>query len=164
MATAEVALELSWPELAHHATAMAQRIRGDGAPDVIVGILRGGMVPAVLLAHELGVRDVRGLEVTHTLSEAPNGAKAARPQLTNPASLGVLAPGADVLLVDDVAGSGETIEEAAHLLRGVRRLRRAVIVVNTNNWYAAKSTAPQHVQDYIGCSCAGWVRFPWEVR
>jgi hypoxanthine phosphoribosyltransferase len=164
--TAEVALDLTWSALERHAGAMAGRIRADGVPEVIVGILRGGMVPAVMLAHLLGVRDVRGVEVTHTLSDTPNGAKAPVPQITNPASLGAIPTGADVLLVDDVAGSGDTVEYAARLLPGAGRLRRAVIVVNTINWYMAHadSVAPEHVQDYIGCLCAGWVRFPWEVR
>ncbi|WP_067473008.1 phosphoribosyltransferase [Nocardia amamiensis] len=164
--TAEVALDLTWPALEHHTGAMADRIRADGVPEVIVGILRGGMVPAVMLAHHLGVRDVRGVEVTHTLSDTPNGAKSAIPQIANPASLGALAPGTDVLLVDDVAGSGDTVEHAARLLPDAGRLRRAIVVVNTVNWYAAHpdSVAPEHVQDYIGCTCAGWVRFPWEVR
>lgn len=161
-----VALDLTWPDLEQHAGAVANRVRSDGAPDVIVGILRGGMVPAVMLAHLLGVRDVRGVEVTRTLSDGPNGAKAPAPQITNPESLGTIAPGADVLLVDDVAGSGDTVEHAARLLAGAGRLRRAVMVVNTINWYKAHadSVAPEHVQDFIGCTCAGWVRFPWEAR
>ncbi|MEU6562609.1 phosphoribosyltransferase [Nocardia nova] len=165
-APVEIALDMTWPALQQHVDAMAARIRADGVPEVIVGILRGGMVPAVMLAHQLGVRDVRGVEVTRTLTEAPNGAKTSVPRINNPASLGALAPGADVLLVDDVAGSGDTVEHAAFLLPDAGRIRRAVVVVNTINWYAAhvESVAPEHVQDYIGCSCAGWVHFPWEVR
>ncbi len=160
-----VALDLSWADLDHHIAVLAEQIRQDGVPHVIVGILRGGMVPAVALAHRLGARDLRGIEVTRTLTEGPNGAKTPLPQITNPASLGALGTEADVLLVDDVAGSGGTIDTAANLLSsaGAARVRRAVVVVNTINWNTSNTVAPQQVQDYIGTTCAGWVRFPWEV-
>lgn len=160
-----VALELSWSELDHHIAVLAKHVRRDGVPDVVVGILRGGMVAAVLLAHQLGIRDVRGIEVTRTLTESPNGAKNPSPVLTNPASLGTVTTDDDVVLVDDVAGSGATLSTAASLLSGsAGRLRRAVVVVNILNWNSANTRAPQEIQDYIGITCSGWVRFPWEVR
>lgn len=164
MATSTVALDLTWSELDHHIALLAEQIRHDGVPDVVVGVLRGGMVAAVLLAHQLGVRDVRGVGVTRTLTDGPNGAKTPCPALTNPASLGVVTSD-DVLLVDDVAGSGATLDTAAALLFGAAgRLRRAVVVVNIVNWNAANTHAPREVQDYIATTCSGWVRFPWEVH
>jgi hypothetical protein len=161
-----IALDLTWADLDHHVAGLAKRIRTDGVPHVIVGILRGGMIPAVALAHRLGVRDVRGIEVTRTLADGPNGAKTPLPQIANRASLGVFGAGADVLLVDDVVGSGDTFDTAADLLSGVGavRVRRAVVVVNIVNWNIGNTVAPQQVQDYIGTTCTGWVRFPWEVR
>lgn len=161
-----IALDLSWAELDHHVAVLAEQIRQDGIPQVIVGILRGGMIPAVALAHRLGARDVRGIEVTRTLTDGPNGAKAPVPRITNPASLGTVDADADVLLVDDVAGSGDTIATVANLLSsaGAARVRRTVVVVNTVNWSTSNTAPPQQVQDYIGTTCTGWVRFPWEVR
>lgn len=161
MATTADALVLDWNDLARTAAVVAEQIRRDRPPEVVVGILRGGMVPAVMLAHLLGVRDVRAVEITHTLTEEPNSVKSRAPQLANPASLGAL-DGADVLLVDDVAGSGDTITAAADLLAGAVRLRRAAMVVNVANW--TKTVAPEQALNYIGCTCTGWVRFPWEVR
>lgn len=166
MDSTAIALDLTWTDLDRHLAVLADRIRTDGVPHVIVGILRGGMIPAVALAHQLGVRNVRGIEVTRTLTDAPNGAKAQHPQIANPASVGALDAGADVLLVDDVIGSGDTVNTAANLLSsaGAVRVRRAVVVVNTVNWCTSNTVAPQQVQDYIGTTCTGWVRFPWEVR
>ncbi len=164
MNNSTIALDLTWNELDHHIAVLAKHVRQDGVPDVVVGILRGGMVPAVLLAHQLGVRDVRGIEVTRTLADGPNGAKTPSPVITNPASLGTFTND-DVLLVDDVAGSGDTVDTAAGLLPGsAGRLRRAVVVVNILNWNTVNTRAPHEIQDYIGTTCAGWVRFPWEVR
>lgn len=165
MTNSTIALDLTWNELDHHIAVLAELVRQDGVPDVVVGILRGGMVAAVLLAHQLGVRDVRGIEVTRTLADGPNGAKTPSPVITNPASLGTFTHDEDVLLVDDVAGSGDTVGTAADLLSGsAGRVRRAVVVVNILNWNTANTRAPHEIQDYIGTTCAGWVRFPWEVR
>lgn len=165
MTNSVIALDLTWNDLDHHIAVLAERLRWDGVPDVVVGILRGGMVAAVLLAHQLGVRDVRGIDVTRTLADGPNGAKTPQPVLTNPASLGTFTHDEDVLLVDDVAGSGATLDTAAGLLSGsAGRLRRAVVVVNILNWNAANTRAPQEIQDYVGTTCSGWVRFPWEAR
>lgn len=160
----EIALDLDWSHLDRLIGLLAEHVREDGVPDVMVGILRGGMVPGVMLAHRLGVRSVRGVEVIHTTIDGPNGPKTPHPVITNPDSLGAFA-GADVLLVDDVAGSGATADTAASLLSGAAgRVRRAVVVVNLVNWHAAHARAPREVYDYIGTTCAGWVRFPWEVR
>lgn len=159
-----IALDLGWVHLERLIAVLAGHVREDGVPDLVVGILRGGMVPAVMLAHRLGVRSVRGVEVTHTTVDGPHGPKTPHPMVTNPDSLGAFA-GADVLLVDDVAGSGDTADAAAALLAGTAgRVRSAVVVVNIVNWYAATTRVPREVHDYLGTTCAGWVRFPWEVR
>ncbi len=158
-----IALDLTWQDLDHHIAVLAAQIRQDSVPHIVVGILRGGLVPAVMLAHRLGVRDVRCIEVTHTTSDTPNAAKTERPVVTNPASLGSL-DSADVLLVDDVAGSGRTAVTAAELINMTAgRLRRAVVVVNTTNWSAANTQDPRQVHDYLATTCTGWVRFPWET-
>jgi len=158
-----IALDLGWKDLDHHVAVLAQQIRQDGVPHVVVGILRGGLIPAVMLAHRLGVRDVRAVEVTHTTSDVPNAAKSARPMVANPASLGSV-DDADVLLVDDVAGSGQTAATAVELIApSAGRLRRAVVVVNTTNWFAASTQEPHQVHNYLATTCTGWVRFPWET-
>jgi hypoxanthine phosphoribosyltransferase len=164
MTDTAIALNLNWGQVDEHISTLADIIRQDGVPQTIIGILRGGMVPAVLLAHQLAVRDVRGIEVTRTLTEQPNGEKAARPQIVNPGSVGVLDLNADVLLVDDVAGSGDTLDDAAALIsHRVARVRRVALVVNTVNWKRSNLVAPQQTLDYIGTTCAGWVHFPWEA-
>ncbi|MGH3616087.1 MAG: hypothetical protein ACRDRK_26545 [Pseudonocardia sp.] len=75
MTAPRLALDLDWTELDRLLTVVAEQIRAHGIPDVVVGVLRGGMVPAVVLAHRLGTRAVRGLDVTHTLSDAPTPAR-----------------------------------------------------------------------------------------
>lgn len=152
---------LGWPQITDTVAHLAGRIRADGVPEVVVGVLRGGLIPAVLLAHHLGIRTVRAVEVVHTLSDHIDAAKTARPAVGNPASLGELT-GRDVLLVDDIAGSGDTIGHTVEVVRaaGPARIRTAVCVVNAANWRRVQR--PEQALTYLGATVEGWVIFPWE--
>ncbi|MBC9718435.1 purine phosphoribosyltransferase [Streptomyces sp. TRM66268-LWL] len=162
-AETQLGADISWTDFAEFTQQLAERIRSDRIPQTIVGILRGGMIPAVALAHQLDVRDVRAVEVTRTLSDGIQAEKSSAPRLRNPASLGNLV-GRDVLLVDDVAGSGTTLAHTRRIIAGLTaaRLRTAVLCVNQANWLLPQQ--PQAAIDYIALRCEGWVIFPWETR
>ncbi|TDD31220.1 purine phosphoribosyltransferase [Actinomadura sp. KC06] len=150
---------LSWGDHARLVDDIATRVTADGKPDVIVGVLRGGAVPAVMLAHRLGLRDVRTLTVVHTTADGVNAPKHTEPRVTDTGALGGVG-GMDVLVVDDVAGSGKSIELAHRLVSGgnAKRIRTAVCVLNLGNWPEAAPTP-----DIVGRRVHRWVIFPWEV-
>lgn len=159
----QVGASLGWSSIIEITDRLARAAAADGPPEVIVGILRGGMIPATLLAHALRLRDLRAIDVTHTDSDSVNARKIRRPVLRNPVSLGNLA-GGDVLVVDDVAGSGDTIATTAELTRaaGAARVRTAVCAVNEINWRRERHRDPDDLLSYIGARFPGWVIFPWE--
>ncbi|MGA5442393.1 phosphoribosyltransferase [Streptomyces griseoincarnatus] len=161
-ASAQAPIRLTWSGVEAIVNELAVRANVDGMPETVVGIMRGGMIPAVMIAHQLGIRDVRTVEVTHTATDGVNAAKTSAPAYKNPASLGDLAA-RDVLLVDDIAGSGATLERTRRMVEalGVRRLRTAVLTVNLANW--AASEAPKERIDYVGEQTDTWVIFPWET-
>jgi uncharacterized protein len=152
-----------WIEITEIIEDLCRAVAADGLPDVIVGILRGGMVSAVLLAHRLEVRDVRAIDVTHTIADGTNAPKTAVPIVRNQASLGRL-DDCDVLVIDDVAGSGATIAATSCLVTGAGaiRVRLAVCIVNEINWFGAGCRDPGEVLTYIGRRHQGWAIFPWE--
>ncbi len=154
---------LGWPEVSAIADDLARQVRADRVPDVLVGVLRGGMVPAVLLAHALGVRALRAVEVIHTAMDGVDAAKTPQPHTFNTASLGPLA-GLDVLIVDDIAGTGDTIALTVELVRaaGAARVRTAICTINATNW--RRSQTPLQALTYVGSTVEGWVIFPWEAR
>ncbi|WP_328373303.1 phosphoribosyltransferase family protein (plasmid) [Streptomyces sp. NBC_00445] len=160
--TANAPIRLTWSGIEAFTRELAAQVGGDGMPETVVGIMRGGMIPAVMVAHQLGIRDVRTIEVTHTVTDGVNAAKTSAPAYKNPTSLGDLA-GRDVLLVDDIAGSGATLERTRRMVAalGVRRLRTAVLTVNRANWHAPD--APEERIDYIAEHTDTWVIFPWET-
>lgn len=154
----------TWAEFADIVTSLADRVAADGIPDVVVGIARGGLVPAVLIAHALGIRDVRGVAIIHTTADGRDAPKTLEPQVSNPLSLGDLAA-RDVLIVDDIAGSGDTLTTALALVDAAwpARIRSAVCFLNETNWPGdgARSIPRPNV---IGKTSQGWVVLPWEQR
>ncbi|MFD8589878.1 phosphoribosyltransferase [Streptomyces sp. NPDC059637] len=154
-------LYLTWNDIGAATQALAKQVTADGVPQAVVGIVRGGMVPAVWLAHRLKIRDVRTIEVTRTTEEGINATKTPLPTVRNPASLGDLTD-LDVLLVDDIAGSGATLAHTADLLRdlGPVRVRTAVLAVNRANW--AREADPERAIDYLASLNDTWIVFPWE--
>ncbi|MFD8782545.1 phosphoribosyltransferase [Kitasatospora sp. NPDC059599] len=154
-------LHLTWDDIGSAVQVLAERVIADGLPQAVVGIMRGGMVPAVWLAHRLGLRDVRAVEVVRTTGDGVNAAKTPLPDVRNPASLGDL-QGLDVLLVDDIAGSGVTLAHTADMLRdlGAARVRTAVLAVNRANW--EQEAPPGDAVDHIAALYDTWIVFPWE--
>jgi hypoxanthine phosphoribosyltransferase len=154
---------LDWAALANLAARMAEDARAERPPEVVIGVLRNGMIPAVMICHQLGIRDLRGLHVTHTLTDGVNAIKSSRPEEHNTASLGDLA-GKDVLIVDDIAGSGDTLRSVVALVQaaGPATVRTAVCVINRANW--RNPTDPRQVVTYVGTFADRWVVFPWESR
>src|SRR5579859_291414 len=90
------------------------RILEDRRPDLIVGLQRGGLIPAVMLAHHLDLPLLLALQVRSTASDAIYAQKR-EPMIEVYERLSTLG-GRDVLVADDVAGSGATMREVRRLL------------------------------------------------
>jgi hypoxanthine phosphoribosyltransferase len=152
----------SWQHVLDIVSRLSARVRLDGAPDLLVCVQRGGLIPGVLLSHQLRTREILCLDIARTTSEGIDADKTS-PQLRNGPNLFVIED-RNVLLVDDIAGTGETIRYAQRLLKdhNVRRLRTLVTAVNRANWQAATQLPPDRVIEYIGEEVYGWVTFPWE--
>ena len=149
---------VTWSDVQIMVKDLALVVALDGPPQIIVGIARGGLIPAVMIAHVLGVRDLRTVAITHTNSDAVNAAKTLEPLVARPGSLGNL-DDQDVLLVDDIAGTGDTLAAARALLveRHPARIRSGVLWLNVANWRFTHAEPT-----YVGERDRGWVVFPWE--
>jgi hypoxanthine phosphoribosyltransferase len=148
---------LSWDDIGSACAQLAEEVAAGSAPDVVVGIARGGLVPAVMVAHLLGLRDLRHVSLTRTAGDQINAPKRPVATACGPGSLGDLR-GRSVLIIDDVAGSGETIGAAAALVWSLSpaHLRTAVCVVNDGNWRGGQ------LPDHVAIRSRRWVVFPWE--
>ncbi|WNG23034.1 purine phosphoribosyltransferase [Cystobacter fuscus] len=152
-------LQLSWGEIDQLVELMARQIKGKQI-DVVLGISRAGLVPAVMLSHHLGVRDFAVMDIKRTDSDSVNATKSA-PVLRGILNESML-QGRNVLLVDDIVGEGLTMRTARELLSPkCKSLVTCVLVVNQKNLGTA---APRDVVDHHGCLIHGWITFPWEGK
>ena len=108
---AKTAAALSWTDQQGIAARLAAEVRLGGVPQILVAISRGGPVPAVMPSHHVEVRDLRVLTVVHTADDGVHAAKTGTRCVCRPQTLGDLG-GVDVLLADDIAGSGKTLAAA----------------------------------------------------
>jgi hypoxanthine phosphoribosyltransferase len=156
-------LHITWEEIHALTSQVARRIQGEGTPDVLVGLQRGGLIPAIMLSHQLAVPNLLVLPIRRTLSDAMYAAKMA-PRIVLTDSLCQIAK-KDVLVIDDIAGSGDTLRIALKTLadHAPARLRSATCIVNRAHWDPVNAREPGAHITYIGREVRAWVVFPWET-
>lgn len=142
--------ELSWEDISRSSAKVAESVeRSSYKVDVVIGILRGGAVPAILVADLLDVSDVGMIEI-----KLYKGRKRGeRAILRQPLTIGVA--GKSVLIVDDVSDSGMTLQMAIDYVRhhAPKEIRTATLYVKP--WTAL-------YPDYYAESTEDWLVFPWE--
>jgi uncharacterized protein len=90
---------------------LAERINNQNKIDIILGISRSGLVPAIYLGYRLGVKDVRSLSLT------TNQPRKSIMQINNkPSKCYLPIRGKNVLLVDSLLDKGKTMYKALTLL------------------------------------------------
>lgn len=135
--------------------AVAAQIEADAwRPDFLVGIGRGGLVPAAYLSHRTGIQM---LSVDHSSGEVGFG-----DELLAKLAAKIMA-GSRILIVDDINDSGGTI---AYLRAAIEAkiedpagLRVAVLVHNVRSKAKAEYRGSEIDRD----SDKRWFVFPWEA-
>ncbi|NWG31532.1 MAG: phosphoribosyltransferase [Rhodocyclaceae bacterium] len=145
---------ISWPRFDRLARRLAQRIlTSEWWPEVIVAIARGGLAPARVLADELDLAAVASFRIAHYWQAQKTRAA----HVVDPLCAEIA--GKRVLLVDDVADSGETFAAALdHLAaRKPAEIRSAVVLYKTVSPYRP---------DYFAAEVRSWrwILFPWAVN
>jgi xanthine phosphoribosyltransferase len=149
----ERGFHVSWDQLHRDARALAWRLEraapaGTGGWRAAVAVTRGGMVPACIVARELGIRTVDTVSVSsydHQSQRAARILKAPDPAVTG--------DGTDVLVIDDLADTGATFD----LVRGLLpRAHFATVYV--------KPAGRALVDTFVtGVSQDTWIYFPWDM-
>ena len=134
---------------------LARAIEGDAwQPDFLVGIGRGGLVPAAYLSHRTGLQM---LSVDHSSGEVGFA-----DELLDKLAAKIAA-GLNVLIVDDINDSGGTIQylRAAIDAKVTRPegLRVAVLVHNVRS----RAKAEYHGSEIDRDRDKRWYVFPWEA-
>ncbi|MEI3387639.1 MAG: hypothetical protein V8R42_04325 [Clostridia bacterium] len=66
---------ISWKEITDIIKYMGSNIEKTYKPEIIISIVRGGMIPGVILAHKLNVRNVENIKSIETLNDEINAIK-----------------------------------------------------------------------------------------
>lgn len=147
---------ISHDEFVADVQAVAKQLEaGDWRPDFLVGIGRGGLVPAAYLSHRVGIAM---LSVDHSSGE-PGFAGDLLDKLATK-----IAAGSRILIVDDINDSGGTI---AYLRQAIEeragpdseRLRIAVLVNNIRS----QARVEYHSREIDRSVDKRWFVFPWEA-
>ena len=122
--------------------------------DAVVAVARGGCTPAGMVAAALAL-PVVAVRARHNRTDAVRSRATGRVEMEVP-DLGGLPERPRLLLVDDICGSGATLEAVGGMLRfrvRPRGLRTAVLCRN-----AGSASRP----DVWVWDVRDWVAFPWE--
>jgi len=117
-------------------------------PDIILGISRGGLIPATILSHILKVKRLSSIQVEHYDDEG------------NELNVKILSNSNDfiqfdnILVVDDVADSGKTLKVVKDMLE-TKNVKLAVV------YYKPWSNI---VPDFYVRTTKNWIIFPWELE
>lgn len=145
---------ITWGEVSRLARRVASSIRASGfAPDIVIGIARGGWVPARLLCDQLDLYDLVSIRITHYQSGAQKTREA---KISAP--LAVEIRHLDVLLVDDVSDTGDTLRLALDHIRAFEPRSVKVAVLHH------KEVSPV-IPDFYGRKVVAWrwLIYPWAV-
>jgi len=142
-----------WEQIYELLLNLAKRIRGDGfKPDVIVGVSRGGWPAARVMSDLLENPRLANVAAEFYVGVAETKGK---PVITQPVSVSV--KGKKVLVVDDVADTGESLRLVRSHLgeRGATEIKIATI------YYKPWSVL---IPDYYEKETSSWIIFPWERK
>ncbi len=145
---------LTWDGFGAATRTLSRAIIADGfAPEVVVAIARGGLLPAGAIAYGLGVKNCGAINVEFYTGI---GTVLDAPELLPPELDMSYLEGRRVLLVDDVADSGRTLALAVKLLRDQGAEVRSAVI------YTKPTTIVQ--PDYSFRDTGLWIDFPWSAQ
>ncbi|MFT4099190.1 MAG: xanthine phosphoribosyltransferase [Rhodoblastus sp.] len=147
---------VSWDQFHRDARALAWRLSGLEF-SAMVAVTRGGMVPAAIIARELGLRVIETLAVA-----SYGGGEGVAPEqaqgnlrILKPISSDILSTqGQGVLVVDDLVDTGAT----ARLVRDILPKAHLATV------YAKPAGRPLVDTFITEVSQDTWINFPWDLQ
>ena len=142
---------LTWQGFGTASRELAEVIAGDGfEPDLILSIARGGLFLAASLGYALAVKNLHVMNVEFYDGV---GTTLDMPVMLPPVPSAVDFSEKKVLIADDVADTGKTLELVRNFVSGhVAEVRAAVIYEKTQSLIKC---------DYVWRRTDAWINFPW---
>src|SRR3989339_738596 len=149
-------VNLSWQDVEHDTLVIIDKMKNDGfEPDMIVSIARSGLIPAALIAHPLGNKQlyVVKIDFSKTQRAGKDQDLMERPVITQELTKDVR--GLKVLVVDEMAVSGSTLKMMKSYMdmKQPQEVRYAVLY---------KQPWSEFTPDYSGREIEAWPVYPWK--
>lgn len=142
---------LTWDLYGRGVRDLAQLIADDGyAPDIILGIARGGLIPAGSIGYALSIKNCYLINVEYyTDIDERLDVPVILPPYLDMVDLN----DADVLVVDDVADTGHTLQKVYEFVEDKVNTTRAAVL------YEKPRSVIQC--EYVWRRTDKWINFPW---
>jgi uncharacterized protein len=145
---------MQWQDLGDAARELAHTVHDDGyRPDIILAIARGGLLPAAAVAYALGIKNTYTMNVEFYTDIDQ---RLDVPMVLPPVPELIDVENADLLIVDDVADTGRTLEVVHDFCEGkVAEVRTAVLYEKSRSLVKC---------DYVWRRTDRWITFPWSAH
>jgi len=143
-------LDLSWEMFGELCRALALKVARDFEPELIVGIARAGVIPGAVVASILRV-DFHSMKISRK-----EGDEVVRQRPAVLSAAPMQAAGKRVLLVDEIASSGETLRLALAAVRDIR----PVEVRTATSFARPRGYKP----DYFALETDATIIYPWDRK
>lgn len=146
---------VSWEEIERWAEIIVEKI-GDFQFDCVISVIRGGLVPARIVADYLSIKDIFTLKTEHWgITATPDG-KAA---ITYPIVRDLA--GRSVLIVDDITDTGQSIKLA---IEATKQKNPEVVKTATFLHINKSEIVPDYFAEEITADNWKWFIFPWNKK
>ena len=146
-------LILTWEDVYNLTLRLSERVVESGfKPDVVVGIARGGWIPARVLSDVLYADSLQNIRIEYY---SDVGQKGREPKITQPITGSM--EGKSVLLVDEVADTGDSLY---HAIEHVQDLGAGEVKTAVLHWKPWSRVKP----DFYMVQTERWTVYPWELR
>jgi xanthine phosphoribosyltransferase len=151
--TAPKAFPVSWDQFHRDARALAWRLADKGPFEAIVTITRGGLVPAAIVARELGTRMIETICIASYHDYARQGELVVLKDITPTVMAVGNGRGKGVLVVDDLTDTGKT----------AKVVRERLPEAHFATVYAKPQGVPLIDTFVTEVSQDTWIYFPWDM-
>jgi hypoxanthine phosphoribosyltransferase len=146
-------LILTWEDVYNLTLRLSERVVESGfKPDAVIGIARGGWIPARILSDVLYAETLQNIRIEYY---SDVGEKGREPKITQPITGSM--EGRSILLVDEVADTGDSLYYAIDHVEtlGAGDVKTAVL-----HWKPWSRVKP----DFYMVQTESWTVYPWEMR
>ena len=152
MSDGQKAFPVSWDQFHRDARALAGRLNAAGPVSAMVTVTRGGLVPAAIVARELGIRVIETVCIESYDDEKRQGELRVLKAITEKIAVNTDG-GASVLVVDDLVDTGAT----------ARLVREMLPKAHFATVYAKPLGRPLVDTFITEVSQDTWIFFPWDT-